>query len=131
ILPAKTNFGDMGEFDKSAKYFVYECDEFDRNFLAFEPALSLITGVSWDHHEIFPTREDYQEAFKEFISQSAQTFIWQDDADYLGLRTAETIRILDAANGEKISIAGKYNRLDAWLAVEALHKITGTPIEKL
>ncbi|HET7639183.1 MAG TPA: Mur ligase domain-containing protein, partial [Ktedonobacteraceae bacterium] len=34
---AKLPFGDMGEFDKSSEYFIYEADEFDRNFLSFEP----------------------------------------------------------------------------------------------
>src|ERR1017187_4445066 len=80
LLPAKTSFADMGEFDPKSQYFIYEADEFDRNFLAFEPAVSLITGVSWDHHEIFPTREDYQSAFREFIEQSQHSFSWQEDA---------------------------------------------------
>lgn len=130
ILPAKNDFGDMGEFNSDSKYFVYECDEFDRNFLAFEPHLSLITGVSWDHHEIFPTREDYQEAFKEFISQSTQTMIWQDDADYLELSDAT---ILDPSLAEKsgLSLLGKYNRLDAALAIQAVHKITHEPVQTL
>jgi len=61
---AKISFGDMGQYEVGSEYFIYECDEFDRNFLAYEPYLSLITGVSWDHHEIFPTREDYQQAFR-------------------------------------------------------------------
>lgn len=130
ILPAKNDFGDMGEFNKASEYFIYECDEFDRNFLAYEPHLSLITGVSWDHHEIFPTREDYQEAFKEFISQSKQTFVWQDDAEYL---EATDSTVLDPAVAENagIKLLGKYNRLDAMLAVEAVHKLTNEPIEKL
>src|SRR5438309_1850138 len=85
LLPAKTGFADMGEYVEGSEYFIYEADEFDRNFLAYEPAISLITGVSWDHHEIFPTREDYQEAFRDFINQSRHTFIWQDDSDYLQL----------------------------------------------
>jgi UDP-N-acetylmuramate--alanine ligase len=55
---AKISFGDMGAFDPASKYFVYECDEFDRNFLAFHPYLSIISGVSYDHHEIFPTLEN-------------------------------------------------------------------------
>ncbi len=75
----------MGEFDPESQYFVYEADEFDRNFLAFEPFVSIITGVSWDHHEIFPTREDYKSAFREFIEQSEWVELWQDDADYLAL----------------------------------------------
>jgi UDP-N-acetylmuramate--alanine ligase len=133
LLPAKTGFAEMGEFDPKSEYFVYEADEFDRNFLAYEPAISLITGVSWDHHEIFPTREDYQVAFREFISQSQRTFIWQEDADYLGVEMANTLTILDPGNPaiSKVSLMGKYNRLDAWLAVQAVHRAMKTPVEKL
>jgi UDP-N-acetylmuramate--alanine ligase len=133
LLPAKTGFADMGEFDPKSDYFIYEADEFDRNFLAYEPAISLVTGVSWDHHEIFPTREDYQEAFREFISQSGHTFIWQEDADYLSLGPGPALTALDSNNAgtNSIKLLGKYNRLDAWLAIQAVHRATKTPVEKL
>ena len=77
LLPAKTSFAELGNYEPASQYFVYEADEFDRNFLAYKPTISLITGVSWDHHEIFPTREDYQGAFREFIGQSHTTYMWQ------------------------------------------------------
>jgi len=130
---AKIPFGDMGEFHKDAKYFVYECDEFDRNFLAFEPHLSLITGVTWDHHEIFPTREDYQQAFQEFISQSDHSVLWQEDAEYLNLSSTDTFSVEDSSNSHihNIELAGQYNRLDAWLAIQAVHRATKQPIDKL
>lgn len=133
LLPAKTSFAEMGEFDPLSQYFIYEADEFDRNFLAYEPAISLITGVSWDHHEIFPTREDYQAAFREFIDQSRQTFLWEEDADYLGFGSKVDLDIQKSSNPNinKISLTGKYNRLDAWLAVLAVHRVTEEPIEKL
>jgi UDP-N-acetylmuramate--alanine ligase len=133
LLPAKTNFADMGRYDPGGRYFVYEADEFDRNFLAYEPAISLITGVSWDHHEIFPTREDYQAAFREFIDQSKHTFVWQDDASYLDLGTLDNLTILDSAQPtiEELSLKGAYNRLDAWLAIQAVHKATGRPLTQL
>lgn len=133
LLPAKTNFTEMGEFNPSSKYFVYEADEFDRNFLAFEPKITLITGVSWDHHELFPTREDYQEAFREFINQSTHTYIWQEDAEYLGIEAQDNISVLDSADKHisHISLLGKYNRLDAWLAVLAAHKVTNKPFDEL
>ena len=132
LLPAKTNFAEMGEYDDQSKFFVYEADEFDRNFLAFEPKLSVITGVSWDHHELFPTREDYQSAFREFLSQSQETFIWQEDAEYLGLNT-EKVYALDSNNQhiQSIKLLGKYNRFDAWLAIQAVHKVTGKPLDEL
>ena len=133
LLPAKTAFAEMGEFDKKSSYFVYEADEFDRNFLAFNPALSLITGVSWDHHEIFPTREDYQDAFREFIEQSDRTLIWQEDADYLAVDATASVSVLDSGSHRinDITLTGAYNRLDAWLVIQAVHRLTDTPVERL
>src|SRR6185369_11169946 len=129
---AKISFGDMGEYQPKSEYFVYECDEFDRNFLAFEPYISVITGVSWDHHEIFPTREDYQAAFKEFISQSKWTFIWREDADYLSVTSGNKVEVLDSANPKlnKLSLFGQYNRLDAWLAIQAVQEVTNKPAKQ-
>jgi UDP-N-acetylmuramate--alanine ligase len=130
---AKISFGEMGQYEKGSEFFVYEADEFDRNFLAFRPYISVITGVSWDHHEIFPTREDYQEAFRDFIEQSRHTIIWQEDFEYLRLEPTAHILAESSANRaiDTIALKGLYNRLDAWLAVQAVHKATGVPIEDL
>jgi UDP-N-acetylmuramate--alanine ligase len=130
---AKISFGEMGEFDPKSEYFVYECDEFDRNFLAFEPFVSIITGVTWDHHEIFPTREDYQDAFREFIEQSEWLEIWQEDKDYLQLADNDHHAVMDSSDPEieKLALAGRYNRLDAWLAVKAVRQLTQKPLEEI
>jgi UDP-N-acetylmuramate--alanine ligase len=133
-LPAKVSFGDMGHYDKASKFFVYEADEFDRNFLAFESHMSLITGVSWDHHEIFKTREDYQAAFREFISQSQRIVLWQEDFEYLDLeQTPANLLVQDSDNPliELLTLKGRYNRLDAWLAIQAVHRLTSAPIAGL
>jgi len=133
LLPAKTSFAELGAYNPSSQYFIYEADEFDRNFLSYQPAISLITGVSWDHHEIFPTREDYQAAFREFISQSQKTYIWQEDYDYLGLESTDRLAILSSNETgiEGLSLLGQYNRLDAWLALSAVHQATKQPLEQL
>jgi UDP-N-acetylmuramate--alanine ligase len=136
LLPAKTSFAEMGEYSEVSEYFVYEADEFDRNFLAYKPETSLITGVSWDHHEIFPTREDYQDAFREFINQSKKVVLWQDDAEYLGINKEVADATLDVQNPlisnlDKISLKGFYNRLDAWLAMQVVHSISAQPIDAL
>jgi UDP-N-acetylmuramate--alanine ligase len=130
---AKISFGDMGQYEEGSEYFVYEADEFDRNFLAFEPDISLITGVSWDHHEIFPTREDYQDAFREFIEQSKHTFVWQEDNDYLQLPDSRYLTCLVSSHPsiDEVRLKGLYNRLDAWLAINAVTKATGTPLPEL
>lgn len=135
---AKISFGDMGQYVHDSKYFVYECDEFDRNFLAFNPEYSLITGVTWDHHEIFPTREDYQQAFVEFISQSRHTVLWQEDYSYLGLDSSEDVNgdMLQVEQSDnphiaELTLIGQFNRLDAWLAIQTVHRATKMPITEL
>jgi len=129
---AKFSFGDMGQYELDSEYFAYEADEFDRNFLAFEPHMAVISGVSWDHHEIFPTREDYQAAFREFISQSQHTVLWQEDADYLQLQAQPGITTLqDEDSIDHIRLDGLYNRRDAWLAWRAVHQLTHVPMDQL
>jgi UDP-N-acetylmuramate--alanine ligase len=133
---AKISFGDMGIYQPGSEYFVYEADEFDRNFLNFEPELSVISGVSWDHHEIFPTRDEYQQAFRDFINQSKTTLLWQDDVDYLDLDDSVDSQLLvqnsDDPAVSDITLKGLYNRRDAWLAIQAVSQLTGTsPAELL
>jgi len=134
LLPAKTSFGEMGSYLKNSQFFVIEADEFDRNFLYYNPWLSVITGVSWDHHEIFPTRENYQQAFNEFIGQSQQTLIWDKDASYLGFKAnSDKLAIQDTNNPriDSITLKGRYNRLDGWLALQTALRICDAPINQL
>lgn len=130
---AKLTYGDMGQYVEGSEYFIYEADEFDRNFLAFEPYFSVITGVTWDHHEIFPTREDYQDAFQEFISQSKHTVLWREDATYLNLDDTSSVSIQSSDNPQitTLTLKGLYNRLDAWLVVIAVHELTHVKIDTL
>ena len=130
---AKLSFAPMGNLADGAEYFVYECDEFDNNFLAFHPYYSVITGVAWDHHEIFPTRESYIKAYRQFLDQSQHTLIWQDDVKHLELEPSDKLCILDKSVSkiETIALPGDYNRQDAWLAVLVVHKLLGKEVDEL
>lgn len=134
VMSAKISFGDMAHFDPASKYFVYEADEFDRNFLSFEPFMSIITGIDWDHHDIYPTREEYEEAFREFVGQSKQAVIWQEDAAKLRMIPDPKRMIvdkLDEAIGEWLQLPGPVNRQDAWQVATAIQSITNQPLETL
>ena len=132
ILPAKVSYGDMGDFDSASQFFIYEADEFDRNFLSFAPGLSIITGVSWDHHEIYPTLEEYKQAFNEFIDKSEQVIIWRSDAAYLAVNNSKLIiQNSDDPMVEQIKLKGLYNRRDAWLAITAAAKVLNKPASQL
>jgi UDP-N-acetylmuramate--alanine ligase len=130
ILPAKSSFAEMGAYEDGADYFIYECDEFDRNFLHYHPTLSIITGVDWDHPDIYPTREEYYQAFRDFLTQSDAYMLWQSDADRLSSAPSETLG--DADPGiDHIRLAGHVNRRNAWEVAHAFAKITGKTIDEL
>ncbi len=129
-LGGKLSFGGIGQFSKEAEYFIYEADEYDRNFLSFSPAISLITGIAYDHPDIYPTQQEYREAFEEFISQSQSTIIYAEDDSLLGSDATSRKQVLSATDG-RVKLIGEVNRKDAWLAVTAVQNATGEPIEKL
>jgi UDP-N-acetylmuramate--alanine ligase len=131
---AKIPFGDMGQFDSESEYFIYECDEFDHNFLAFSPYQSLISGIGYDHHEIFPTRQSYIEAFRQFLNQSKLKTLWLEDLRRLEINSSdESYMVLDDRDpmiGE-INLVGEVNRKDAMLVIASVHQLTKEPIDKL
>jgi len=117
-------FGPSGRFDPQSEYFVYECDEYDRNFLHFSPHLSLITSLDYDHPDSFPTEDDYREAFSQFLGQSDHTIIWQKDAAYLGEQPPRSW-VLDSTLA--VAIAGEHNRRNGTLVVKALENMLAIP----
>lgn len=132
-LGAKISFGETGVFNPDADYFVYECDEFDRNFLAYQPFVSAITGLAWDHHEIFPSLQNYNQAFRDFIGQSTTTIAWRGDLEKLSLAASPTITALDQSDPaiDTVKLAGRFNREDAWLVMHAVSTMTGKKIDEL
>lgn len=133
LLPAKTSFAELGAYTEGSEYFIYEADEFDRNFLSFEPYLSIITGVDWDHPDIYPTREDYYAAFREFLEQSKQTIIWQADADRIQLESYDYAIVLDDADPAitQSTLPGLVNRQNAWEIANALQPLLKKPADEL
>lgn len=97
-------FAGAGKFDPESKFFIYEADEYDKNFLHFHPWLSIITTIDYDHPDIYPTKEEYREAFSQFARQS-ETVIDESFAD------------------KRIKLAGKIRRIDAGFALIAIKKI--------
>lgn len=130
---AKLASEEMGAYAEGSKYFVYEADEYARNFLSFHPYISLITGIDWDHPDIYPTQESYNQAFSDFHEQSNTSIFWQEDAAKLHI-TANDRSIVLAENAPelaKITLPGEVNRRDALQAIVALQQITDIPFDEL
>lgn len=116
------SFGASGQYDPSSEYFIYECDEFDRNFLRFDPYLSIITSVDYDHPDTYPTVEQYKLAFLEFVEKSRSSILWQKDADYFG-STGDTSWTLGDEEEIDLKIAGAQNRRNGTLVMKAIEKL--------
>jgi len=130
----KMSFADMGEFDPKAEYFIYEADEYDRNFLTFHPHLSIITGIDWDHPDIYPTRKNYYEAFDTFLHQSKSIVMWDEDLERINASATDAYTVLpihDAHINETVTLAGLVNRQNAWEVAQAFHVLTGKPLPEL
>lgn len=116
------SFGPSGKFDPDSQYFVYECDEFDRNFLHFTPHLSLMTSIDYDHPDTYPTVTDYTSAFRQFIQQSERAILWQRDADYIDSRYPSAW-CLQAGEVVALTLPGEHNRRNATLVLKALERL--------
>lgn len=120
------SFGPSGVFDPKSDYFIYECDEFDRNFLHFSPYLSLLTSFDYDHPDTYPTNADYTAAFRQFIDQSNAVIMWQHDNKELEA-TAEDGWILGDDEVCGVRLPGSHNRRNATLAVKAVEYLKLAP----
>lgn len=104
LVGTTLGFAESGKYEKGDKFFIYEADEYDRNFLKFHPWLSCITFVSYDHPDIYKTEEEYKEAFVQFESQSGKI-----------IRGGET--------DQSLTLAGQARREDATTAFKAIKEM--------
>lgn len=104
LVGTTLGFAESGKYEKGDKFFIYEADEYDRNFLKFHPWLSCITFVSYDHPDIYKTEEEYKGAFAQFESQSGKI-----------IRGGET--------DQSLTLAGQARREDATTAFKAIKEM--------
>lgn len=132
------NFAPSGAYHKNDRYFFYEADEYDRNFLTFHPWLSLIPYISYDHSDIYHSRADYIAAFNQFIDQSrsvifanfpgVEEFLSRDPL-YLQAKKHHLspglakLALADSRKEQVITLSGAVRRRDASLAAEGLFDV--------
>ena len=96
-----------GSYHPGDQFFIYEADEYDRNFLKYHPWLAVIPAVGYDHADIYPTPKDYLAAFDQFRSQCEQVI--------------DSSQIVDIP--PSLQLAGSVRRLDTTLALMVLQKM--------
>ena len=105
LVGSTLGWAKSGCFDEKSEYFIYEADEYDRNFLAYYPEISAITCIDYDHADIYPTRDEYEKAFRQFESQSKNV-------------------VKNTTIDDRITLVGELRRKDASIAFEIIKRIT-------
>lgn len=118
VVGTTLGFAASGAHNNGDEFFIYEADEYDRNFLKFHPWLAVITSVSYDHPDIYPSREDYKMAFEQFKKQSEIVIESTLDGQILPGGVME--QSLNAINEAEFRLAGVARRADARMALAAL-----------
>ncbi len=94
-------------FDKmvrlsGADIIVVEADEYPSSctdnrakMLHYDPTISIITGIAWDHVNIYKTYDDYKNVFREYVSgMDGNTIVYfdQSDEDLFEMMTHEVFK---------------------------------------
>lgn len=78
-------FERMVRLSDSSKYAVFEGDEYltspldlRSKFLWYKPNTAILTGIAWDHINVFPTFDKYVDTFRRFVDtfENNGTFIY-------------------------------------------------------
>ena len=119
IVGTTLGFAPSGAYHEKDRYFVYEADEYDRNFLKYHPWLAVIPAVSYDHPDIYSTKEEYKRAFQQFKQQS-DAVIECRGGKIVKKSMTSGYEQEGSFRPEDFELAGEARRIDAALAANAV-----------
>jgi len=89
-------FERMVRLSDTAHYAVFEGDEYltspldlRSKFLWYKPEIAILTGIAWDHINVFPTFPEYVDTFRKFVATINRTLIYYDGDENLRKLAAE------------------------------------------
>ena len=135
-------FERMVRLSDTAKYAVFEGDEYltspldlRSKFLWYHPHVAILTGIAWDHINVFPTFPEYVDTFRKFVDS------FEPNGSFIYYRGDENLRMIaegarkdivcipyDAYDGDvKMQVFGKHNMQNLQAAMLACHCIGVSP----
>lgn len=136
-------FERMVRLSDTAKYAVFEGDEYltspldlRSKFLWYHPHIAILTGIAWDHINVFPTFPQYVDTFRQFVHTISETFIYYQGDENLRLLAEEISHQpsaiscvpYDAYQGEvRMQVFGRHNMQNLQAAMLACHCIGVNP----
>ena len=137
-------FERMVRLSDTAKYAVFEGDEYltspldlRSKFLWYHPHIAILTGIAWDHINVFPTFDKYVDTFRQFVDSfepQGKFIYFQGDNNLCQIaaqaRPDITCIPYDAYNGEvAMQIFGKHNMQNLQAACLACLQIGIAPAD--
>ena len=135
-------FERMVRLSDTAKYAVFEGDEYltspldlRSKFLWYHPHVAILTGIAWDHINVFPTFPEYVDTFRKFVDsfEPNGSFIYYEGDENLrhiaeGARKDITCIPYDAYEGKvEMQVFGRHNMQNLQAAMLACHCIGVAP----
>ena len=135
-------FERMVRLSDTAKYAVFEGDEYltspldlRSKFLWYHPHVAILTGIAWDHINVFPTFPEYVETFRKFVDsfEPNGSFIYYKGDENLraiaeGARKDITCIPYSEYTGDvAMQVFGKHNMQNLQAAMLACHCIGIAP----
>ena len=135
-------FERMVRLSDTAKYAVFEGDEYltspldlRSKFLWYHPHVAILTGIAWDHINVFPTFPEYVDTFRKFVDsfEPNGSFIYYKGDENLrqiaeGARKDIACIPYDAYEGNvPMQVFGRHNMQNLQAAMLACHCIGVTP----
>lgn len=68
-----------GRATRDNKYYVVECDEFNRHFKVYHPTFSVITNIEAEHLECYKDVNDIRDTFEVFANQTSKLVVSNGD----------------------------------------------------
>ena len=135
-------FERMVRLSDTAKYAVFEGDEYltspldlRSKFLWYHPHVAILTGIAWDHINVFPTFPQYVDTFRQFVHtiEPKGSFIYFQGDENLRMIAAEAPKSLacvpykEYTGDVKMQVFGKHNMQNLQAAMLACHCIGVKP----
>ena len=135
-------FERMVRLSDTAKYAVFEGDEYltspldlRSKFLWYHPHVAILTGIAWDHINVFPTFPEYVDTFRKFVDS------FEPNGNFIYFKGDENLRQIaenarkditcipyDAYEGNvEMQVFGRHNMQNLQAAMLACHCIGVTP----
>jgi UDP-N-acetylmuramate--alanine ligase len=146
-IGSNISFGPSARYEEGSEYFIYEADEFDRNFLQFESYAGIISSLDYDHPDTYPTQQDYYNAFADFIGKTDDSIVlWHNDYQKIegNMPMTSYVKspkpfIVDAnridpstvSMMQSIKLIGQHNRENAFLILTLLVSLVENDIEEI